>query len=188
MTTDPTARDKVWAARPIHRRATRANPNPIESKPLPKNLEDARQTKPANAPSSRLHQPWPKRKVNAQQIGGKKNNMRHACLKRLQKLIDVQKVDNGRLIDQQEKQEHNARSKRKEKQCKQQEEQHLTSNGREQSTTKNSTRNWRVAAASTAKVTRAIAGAPAGSATSNRLAAMAATNTCRRTTPSHFTI
>ena len=35
LTTDPTARDKVWAARPVHRRATRANPNPIKDGPLP---------------------------------------------------------------------------------------------------------------------------------------------------------
>ena len=92
FTADLTNPEKVRAARLVCGRRTRANPNPIESKPLPKNLEDARQTKPANAPSSRLHQSWPKRKVNAQQIGGKKNNMRHASLKRLQKLIDVQKL------------------------------------------------------------------------------------------------
>ena len=50
---DPTARDKVWAARPVHKRATRANPNPIKDGPLPTIWEDGGMTTPTKAPTRR---------------------------------------------------------------------------------------------------------------------------------------
>ena len=64
LTIDPTARNKVWAARPVHKRATRANPNPIKDDPFPTIWEDNRMMGPAKAPTSGKHQPWPTRRVN----------------------------------------------------------------------------------------------------------------------------
>ena len=54
-TADPTARDKVRAARPVHQRTTRANPNPIQLGPLPTIWEDGGMTAPTNKPTSGEH-------------------------------------------------------------------------------------------------------------------------------------
>ena len=51
-TADPTARDKVQAARHIHRQTTRANPNPIGDGPLPTIWKDGNMTTPTKAPIS----------------------------------------------------------------------------------------------------------------------------------------
>ena len=79
-TTDPTDPEKVRATRYVHQKRTRANKHPI-GEPLPTTWEEA-QT-PRQAPTCGKHCPWPKRKVNGQQIGGKKNNVKHASIKRV---------------------------------------------------------------------------------------------------------
>ena len=57
LTTDPTARDKVWVARTVHLRATRANPNPIKDGPLPTIWEDGDMTAPTKDPTRCEHRP-----------------------------------------------------------------------------------------------------------------------------------
>ena len=66
LTADPTARDNVWAARPVHKRRTRTNPNPIQEGPLPTVWEDGRMTSPTKKPTSGEHWPWPTRRVNGE--------------------------------------------------------------------------------------------------------------------------
>ena len=87
FTTDPTAKDKVRAARPVHKRATRANPNLIQDITLPTIWEDNRMMGPTKAPTGGEHRPWPTRRVNGEKIGAKQNNVRHALLKRIEKII-----------------------------------------------------------------------------------------------------
>ena len=55
LTVDPTARDKVRAARPVHRQTTHTNLNPIGTGPLPTIWEDGGMITPAKTPTSGEH-------------------------------------------------------------------------------------------------------------------------------------
>ena len=112
-TTDPTNPATIRATRPVHGRRTRANPNPITGEPLPTIWEDSQQTQPAPAPTNGPHSPWPTTKQNGQLIGGKKNNVRHASLKRVQKLINEQLVEDGRNLAQREQSDRAKRAQRR---------------------------------------------------------------------------
>ena len=116
MTTDPTARDKVWAVRPVHKQTTRKNPNPIKDGPLPTIWEDGGMTTPTKALTSGEHRPWPTKRVNGERIGAKQNNVRHASLKRIEKLIKQQRITDSKKVAQQELSNRAARAQQRAKQ------------------------------------------------------------------------
>ena len=113
-TTDPTSPNAILSRRPVHGHRTRANPHPIGEGPLPTVWEEPNQTQPKPAPTHGPHSPWPTRTVEGEKIGGKKNSVRHASLKRVQKLIDERKRQDGEQIAQQEVSARAQRAKRRE--------------------------------------------------------------------------
>ena len=71
---------------------------------------------PATTSNSRPHKPWPKRRSYGQLVGGKKNNVRHALLKCVKKLINDQLVKDGRQRGQQDLSKRTKRAQRREEQ------------------------------------------------------------------------
>merc|ERR1712197_253765 len=118
-TTDPTNPDRIRTTRYVHQKKTRANQHPI-GEPLPTIWEEAQS--PQQAPTPGQHRPWPTRTVHGQKIGGKKNNVKHAAIKRVKKLVAEQmKTDaQGKLHKQANKRE--ARAERREQRRRQKEE------------------------------------------------------------------
>ena len=131
MTADPTVKDKVRGTRPVHRRTTRANPNPIQLGPLPTIWEDGGMTTPTNKPTDGGHRPWPTRTVNGEKIGAKKNNVRHASLKKIEKLINRQRVKDGKQAVQMEISARAARARKRAEQKLAQAQQEAQSRQRE---------------------------------------------------------
>ena len=72
-------------------------------------------TAPTKEPTSSDHRPWSMRTVNGERIGSKQNNVRHASLKRIEKLITQHCVTDGKRVAQQELNDRAARARRRAK-------------------------------------------------------------------------